>query len=236
RELRKLAQNILINTYNPWNQTLTSYSLNAVSAIIWDYRGIDTVFETMVLFAAVVGVSLLFRDVHKEKVKNRVMPFTIKISTQLIVLVTIVIALSLAVHGHLTPGGGFQAGAVIATAIALSIIVFSLDVLHRIGLSTKFLLGIRLVSLLLILFTALLPLFTLLITNTWAYIMQNQVKTDSQFSMPNMFLNTPLAGSIFLFNLFEFAAVATAFSYVLILFVMYREKRHAIDKLKEDIN
>ncbi|MEM0281796.1 MAG: sodium:proton antiporter, partial [Desulfurococcaceae archaeon] len=39
-QIRELGRTILINTYNPWNTTLTSYSLNSVSAIIWDYRGI----------------------------------------------------------------------------------------------------------------------------------------------------------------------------------------------------
>jgi multisubunit Na+/H+ antiporter MnhB subunit len=38
----------------------------------------------------------------------------------------------IAVHGHLSPGGGFPAGAAIATAIAMMVLVFSEgDVEHR---------------------------------------------------------------------------------------------------------
>jgi len=34
---------------------------NPVGAIVWDYRGYDTLGETSVLFVAVVGVVMLFR-------------------------------------------------------------------------------------------------------------------------------------------------------------------------------
>ena len=36
---------------------------NVVCAILWDYRGYDTLGETAVLFAAIVGIVMLFRGV-----------------------------------------------------------------------------------------------------------------------------------------------------------------------------
>ncbi len=38
---------------------------NAVTAIVFDYRGYDTLGEATVLFAAVVGVALILRKVKK---------------------------------------------------------------------------------------------------------------------------------------------------------------------------
>ncbi|WP_309493034.1 hydrogen gas-evolving membrane-bound hydrogenase subunit E [Candidatus Hecatella orcuttiae] len=40
---------------------------NSVQAIIWEYRGYDTLGETAVLFAAVLGVVTLFRRMVKSE-------------------------------------------------------------------------------------------------------------------------------------------------------------------------
>lgn len=40
---------------------------NSVQAIIWEYRGYDTLGETAVLFAAVLGVVTLFRMIKHER-------------------------------------------------------------------------------------------------------------------------------------------------------------------------
>ncbi|MEM1643971.1 MAG: MnhB domain-containing protein [Desulfurococcaceae archaeon] len=225
RALRNLAQAVVLNTYNPWNETLTSYSLNAVAAVIWDYRGIDTIFETAVLFAAVTGVAALFQGaVEKVELRRRGMPFMLKTSTKIALLLIALVSISLAFHGHLTPGGGFQAGSVFAVITALGITVFSIEALYSAGLRIKNLMRVRLMALALILSIALLPLTTLLAINGIAYIAQNQVKEDSSFAMPAAFFNTPLAGSVFFFNVIEFIAVAAALSYILMFFAMRREE------------
>lgn len=38
---------------------------NVVSAIVFDYRGFDTLGEATVLFIAVLGVAMIFRRLHK---------------------------------------------------------------------------------------------------------------------------------------------------------------------------
>jgi len=40
-------------------------SNNIVSSIVFDYRGLDTLGETTVLFTAVTGIVLLFREAKK---------------------------------------------------------------------------------------------------------------------------------------------------------------------------
>lgn len=225
RELRSMGLTIVYNTYNPWNETLTSYSLNAVSAVIWDLRGVDTIFETAVLFAAVTGVSMIFRDAGTEtKLRDRGMTLLLKTSTKLVILLIILVSLSLAIHGHLTPGGGFQAGSVLAVSVILSITIYSINTLYRARLTTKNLLRIRFIVLTLILLVALLPVISMILTDNRAYIMQNQVKEDSIFSMPAKFINTPLGGSIFFFNILEFIAVSVALSYVLITIAKHEKK------------
>jgi len=41
---------------------------NAVTAVVFDYRGFDTLGEATVLFAAVVGVLALFRKLREDEV------------------------------------------------------------------------------------------------------------------------------------------------------------------------
>lgn len=225
RQLRGLAQTVLSNTYNPWNSTLTSYSPNAVAAVVWDYRGVDTVFETAVLFASITGLSALFRGaIERSGLGVRGMSVKLKTSTKIIILLTILVSISLAVHGHLTPGGGFQAGSIIAVATALGITVFSIESLYGVGLKSKSLLKLRFTALVLIIATALTPLVTSLFTGGLAYIMQNQLKEGSTFSAPPTFFTTPIAGTIFFFNLFEFIAVGASLSYALLIFTMRREE------------
>ncbi|MCG7855276.1 MAG: hypothetical protein MIO88_05425 [Methanoregulaceae archaeon] len=40
---------------------------NIVTAVVFDYRGFDTLGESVVLFTAVVGVGLMFRRMLKEE-------------------------------------------------------------------------------------------------------------------------------------------------------------------------
>jgi multicomponent Na+:H+ antiporter subunit B len=96
------------------------HATNAVTAVIFDYRGFDTLGEEFILFAAVVGVVLLLREereptggsdpVHSEAVAM----FGI-----LMVGVVAIVGLWLAAFGLVTPGGGFQGGVVVAGAVAL---------------------------------------------------------------------------------------------------------------------
>lgn len=219
--IRPLAETILRNTYNTYNETLTSYSLNAVSAVIWDYRGIDTIFETTVLLASVIAaLSLLGVSEQIKTVIESDMGIIARFSTKLVLLITTLIAISTAIHGHISPGGGFQAGAMLTVLIALIIPVYSITAIYRIGFKKETIILLRYFALLLIAFIALIPPL-LIPAFGYAYIMQNQYKENSQFYMPAWFADTPLGGSIFLYNILETVAVAVALSYVIILVCTY---------------
>jgi multicomponent Na+:H+ antiporter subunit B len=94
---------------------------NVVTAIVFDYRGLDTLGEEFILFAAVTGVALLLRE-PRERVPEPVDAVTndpvravgIPLAATIFVLGIWVIA-----HGAITPGGGFQGGVVVAAAFLL---------------------------------------------------------------------------------------------------------------------
>jgi len=53
----------------------------------------------------------------------------------------VIFGLYIIMHGHLTPGGGFQGGAVVATGVALVIVAYSYE--EVIGMVKKFVLTIQ---------------------------------------------------------------------------------------------
>ncbi len=52
--------NLPLNVYLPETLQATG-ALNTVAALVWDWRGYDTLGETTVFFAAAIGTVLLFR-------------------------------------------------------------------------------------------------------------------------------------------------------------------------------
>ena len=99
---------------------------NLVTAIIVTYRGLDTLGEVTVLFltAAIVGI-LLARGAHKGKSLQRELAKSGELLTTgsyLLVPLILLLGAYVFINGHLTPGGGFQGGAIIASAILLMLL------------------------------------------------------------------------------------------------------------------
>jgi multicomponent Na+:H+ antiporter subunit B len=102
---------------------------NTITAVVVNFRGFDTLGEVTVLFLAVTGLaSVLYRkEEEEEDTKHRfeipsssLMRSGAKILFPLILLLGIYVF----IHGHLTPGGGFQGGAIIATGFLLMLITY----------------------------------------------------------------------------------------------------------------
>ena len=96
---------------------------NLVTAIVVNYRGLDTLGEVTVLFIASlgVGVFLSLRE-KKETEDKRALPpasLIVRRGSQFLFPLIILFGGYIFVHGHLTPGGGFQGGSVIASAFLL---------------------------------------------------------------------------------------------------------------------
>ncbi len=146
---------------------LTSHSPEVVTAIVWNYRGFDTLFETFVFFLAIMGTLsvLRLREGQERMVRDmervephRHMDLIVRVITRLVLLMIIGISASIALHGHLTPGGGFQGGSAMAVASLLLFAVFSKFTLERRGLTLRHTLGAYAVGIAIILLTVYAPL------------------------------------------------------------------------------
>ena len=103
---------------------------NLVTAVIVTYRGLDTLGEVTVLFISAAGVGLLLRrtrrkqddeDLEKgdraEETAGEHKPASeiVETATELLLPMVILFGIYVFLNGHLSPGGGFQGGAIIAS-------------------------------------------------------------------------------------------------------------------------
>jgi len=96
---------------------------NIVTAIIVTYRGLDTLGEVTVLFlaAAIIGL-VLAQSKQKnsgQQGESRLSGELLITGSRLLVPLILLLGIYIFVNGHLTPGGGFQGGAILASATLL---------------------------------------------------------------------------------------------------------------------
>lgn len=150
----------MINSLAPYERHVT----NVVTAINFDYRALDTLGEEFMLFSAVSGLVLLLRGARGESPNAPPMtPLDRPIpprndgvrwfSLGLVALIDLFGGYMI-LHGHLTPGGGFQGGAVLGTASMLVYVAFNyrtyrkttpkeaMEVLEGIGAASYVVIGI----------------------------------------------------------------------------------------------
>lgn len=99
---------------------------NVVAAILFDYRALDTLGEATVIYTAVCGIALLFAK-GKYRKSSTGLSFIVKRGLSFVVPFLLLYAAGIVLMGHLTPGGGFQGGAVFATATILFCVVYGSD-------------------------------------------------------------------------------------------------------------
>jgi multicomponent Na+:H+ antiporter subunit B len=102
------------------------HASNLVTAVNFDYRAFDTLGEEFILFAAVLGVTVLLRAMRGERAvpdpgemddhrfagaSDALRGLALAFTGGLLVLGGYVVA-----HGAITPGGGFQGGVILASA------------------------------------------------------------------------------------------------------------------------
>ncbi|NNE92927.1 MAG: hypothetical protein HKN23_14885 [Verrucomicrobiales bacterium] len=103
---------------------------NLVTAVLADYRGYDTMFETVVIFAAGMAIFAILRVLREDKhtlgppAKDTTADGDhgrIIVGTTCKILIPVIQLFSLYVvaHGHYSPGGGFQGGVMLGASFIL---------------------------------------------------------------------------------------------------------------------
>jgi multicomponent Na+:H+ antiporter subunit B len=98
---------------------VSTQSANAVTSVVTYFRGFDTLGEVTILFLSIFGISLGL-DGYKDKLnifayENNLL----KIAVDVLFPLIIIFGFYVIIHGHLSPGGGFQGGVIIASTFLL---------------------------------------------------------------------------------------------------------------------
>ena len=107
-------------------------SVNTITSIVVNYRGFDTLGEVTVLFLASTGLAAILFDNKGRKRRRQHASLIVRVGAHLIYPLIILLGAYVFIHGHLTPGGGFQGGAIIATGVLLMFMSYrSFEVSHK---------------------------------------------------------------------------------------------------------
>jgi multicomponent Na+:H+ antiporter subunit B len=105
---------------------------NVVTGILLTYRGFDTLGEVAVLFMVAASVGLVLgrgqasRGVRPDDQPDGARPSSeiVQTGAQILIPLISIFAAYIIMNGHLTAGGGFQGGAVIASAVLLMLLAY----------------------------------------------------------------------------------------------------------------
>ncbi|TGE02306.1 MnhB domain-containing protein [Methylobacterium nonmethylotrophicum] len=120
---------------SPYGQTVNvllpdlRHVTNMVAAVNFDVRGIDTLGEECMLLCAVTGATVLLRGARGEGEREKAghvpgRPVTPRadatvLACRIAASLTLLVGISVALHGMTTPGGGFQGGVIAASSLLL---------------------------------------------------------------------------------------------------------------------
>lgn len=105
---------------------------NAVAGIYLNYRVFDTLFEALMLMVSVMEViNVSWANRHEEQYQFEKDDLNRKNNSEIVVRMVgiiypfvILIGLYIIFNGHVSPGGGFQGGAILATALISRYLVY----------------------------------------------------------------------------------------------------------------
>ena len=115
-------------------------SANLVTAIYLDFRLLDTLFEAGILLVAVTGVSWIAQHDNVEHnplfmLDRFKIPELFVSLARVIYPIVLLFGIYVVFNGHLAPGGGFQGGAILATAL---LILYYIDLKKKTNLKLIF--------------------------------------------------------------------------------------------------
>ena len=104
---------------------------NTVTSVILATRLFDTIGEVTVFTIAGLGVKILLGKEHTESEQFGIDDQSIRILLNFAALLSFILAIDLALKGHLTPGGGFASGVAGATAVTILMVTGELQRIER---------------------------------------------------------------------------------------------------------
>ena len=95
---------------------------NIVTAVVLAFRGFDTLLELTILFTAATAAGLVLGKPRANAPRDPDAGFILQAGADLFFPLLLVVGLYIILHGHLTPGGGFQGGVVLAAAFFIPVL------------------------------------------------------------------------------------------------------------------
>jgi multicomponent Na+:H+ antiporter subunit B len=95
---------------------------NIVTAVVLAFRGFDTLLELTILFTAATVGGLVLGKPRVDAPRDPDAGFILQAGADLFFPLLLVVGLYIILHGHLTPGGGFQGGVVLAAAFFIPVL------------------------------------------------------------------------------------------------------------------
>ena len=130
--------------HSPVNKTVSPYFIenaykdtkvpNIVTAVLADYRSFDTMFETCVVFIAVLGIFTILKrkESDEDNVQNeQPTSLVIKVAARFMVPFIQLFGLYVVAHGHHSPGGGFQGGVILGASLILIAMSYDIQFVQR---------------------------------------------------------------------------------------------------------
>jgi multicomponent Na+:H+ antiporter subunit B len=117
---------------------LSRQTANVISSVNFDQRAFDTVGEEFVLLGAAVAALLLLRRMRDEDEQARALGYgpedvwdAVRLMGFAMLAPTLLVGAYIVAHGAVSPGGGFQGGAVLATGLHLAYLAGDYRTLER---------------------------------------------------------------------------------------------------------
>jgi multicomponent Na+:H+ antiporter subunit B len=112
---------------------------NAVASVTFDQRAFDTLGEELILLSAALAAVVLLRAAGRERQAGggshrhgpAEVPDALRITGYLLLPLTLLVGVYIVAHGHQSPGGGFQGGVVLGTAVHLLYLAGDYPALQR---------------------------------------------------------------------------------------------------------
>jgi len=113
-------------------------AVNIVTSVVLNYRGFDTLGEVTVLFIAALGLGVVLfierklkEGIRDKEDKKRKASLILRTGSRILFPLILLFGVYIFIHGHLTPGGGFQGGAIIASGFLLMYLAFPRESVNK---------------------------------------------------------------------------------------------------------